>query len=94
MTAARRLAPVRRYDRVCAFCDATDPRGRLRGKAACAKCIAIAKEADASCEDEDGAMHVPWTRVRALVRYLLDIRRDYPEPLWRRALRARGSLRK
>ena len=104
--AAVLLSPTRRYDTSCAFCGSTEPVRRLQGKAACRTCIATAKEAGVAFKEAPGAPYkpkeprwidypvVPPERLRALIRYLLGIGpRDFPEPGWRRALRARGSLK-
>jgi recombinational DNA repair protein (RecF pathway) len=98
------LSPTRRYDTSCAFCGSTDPIQRLHGKAACRACIETAREAGVAFKEAPVAPYkpmeprwdpvVPPERLRALIRYLLGMGpRDFPEPGWRRALRARGSLK-
>jgi predicted ABC-class ATPase len=74
---------VARYDTACAFCRDGKPVTRHRGKAACERCQAAFYDAT------DPAL---WTdeKIRAMVRELEGrTYRDYPEPLYVRALRTR-----
>lgn len=89
MSAAVTIADIERYDTACAFCGDGEPQARIRGKAACAPCFAAMREGGIS---ETGELAVsPW-RERELIRYLLGLGpRDYPRPLFERALEARGT---
>lgn len=91
MTAATTTAPAARYDTSCAFCVDGIPACRVQGKACCARCSGIFS---ARRILPSGELPVTESMLRRLIRYELGLDprgRDYPVPLWRRALDAREA---
>ena len=92
MTAALRLAPLKPHDDSCAFCIEGRPAIRVRGKAACIACCKTFEEAGVVVADVLRVMAipvpppVPWSRVRALCKYLMVQDGASRAPLWLRAL--------